>query len=63
MEKRLYRSRNEKMLAGVCGGLANYFRIDPSIVRLIWVLLIFCAGTGLLAYLVCAIVIPEEPYV
>jgi phage shock protein C len=62
MEKRLYKSRRDKMLAGVCGGLANYLGIDPTIVRLIWALTILFAGTGLLAYIICAIVIPEEPY-
>ena len=61
MEKKLYRSREDKKLAGVCGGLAKFFGIDPSIVRLIWALAILCAGTGLLAYIVCAFVIPEEP--
>lgn len=61
VEKKLYRSRKDKKLAGVCGGIAKYFKIDSSIVRLIWALAILCAGTGLLAYIVCAFVIPEEP--
>ncbi len=61
MEKKLYRSRNDKKMAGVCGGIAKYFKIDSSIIRLIWALAILCAGTGLLAYIVCAFVIPEEP--
>lgn len=61
MEKKLYRSRKNKSIAGVCGGIAQYFKIDVTIVRLIWALAILCAGTGLLAYIVCAFVIPEEP--
>lgn len=60
MEKRLYRSRTERKLAGVCGGLAEYFNIDPTIVRLGWVIAIFCAGGGLLAYLIAMIIIPEK---
>ena len=61
MEKKLYRSRKDEKIAGVCGGIAKYFNIDSSIIRLIWALAILCAGTGLLAYIVCAFVIPEEP--
>lgn len=61
MEKKLYRSRKNKSIAGVCGGIAEFFKIDVTIVRLIWALAILCAGTGLLAYIVCAFVIPEEP--
>ncbi len=59
--KRLYRSRTERQIAGVCGGLGNYLGIDPTVVRLLFILgLVFVGGT-LLAYLVLAIVIPEEP--
>ena len=61
MERKLYRSRKNKSIAGVCGGIAAYFKIDVTIIRLIWALAILCAGTGLLAYIVCAFVIPEEP--
>lgn len=60
MEKKLYRSRTNKKLAGVCGGLAEYLNIDPTIVRLIWALVVFCAGAGVVAYIVCALVIPEQ---
>lgn len=61
MEKRLYRVREGKMIAGVCGGIAQYFGIDPTIIRLAWA--IFCAlgGSGVLAYIIAAIIIPEEP--
>ena len=59
--KKLYRSRTDSKIAGVCGGLAEYFGIDPTLVRLLFVLgLIFVGGT-LLAYIILAIVIPEEP--
>jgi len=60
MEKRLYRSRKDKMIAGVCGGIAEYFGIDPVIVRLVAVLLLFANGIGLLAYIILAIVVPVE---
>ena len=57
MEKKLYKSETNKMLAGVCGGIAEYFNIDPTLVRLGWV--VFCAlgGSGLLAY----IIMPSRP--
>ena len=61
MEKKLYRSKTEKKIAGVCGGLAKFLNIDVTIVRLIWALVSVFAGAGLIAYLVCALVIPEEP--
>ena len=60
MQKRLYRSRDDRMIFGVCGGLAKYFGIDPVIVRLITVLLAFADGVGILAYIVLAIVVPLE---
>lgn len=60
MEKRLYRSRTDRMIWGVCGGLAKYFGIDPTIVRLIAVLLIFAGGFGIVAYIILAIVVPLE---
>ena len=60
MGKKLYRSTKDKKIAGVCGGLAEYLNTDPTVVRLIWALLVLCAGTGALAYIVCALVIPED---
>jgi len=60
MEKRLYRSRSDRMLWGVCGGLAKYFDMDPTIVRVLAVLLIFANGLGILAYIIMAIVVPLE---
>ena len=59
MEKKLYRSTHNKMIAGVCSGLAEYINIDPTIIRVIWAL-VGLTGTGLLAYLVCALIIPEK---
>ncbi|MBR4864113.1 MAG: PspC domain-containing protein [Oscillospiraceae bacterium] len=60
MEKKLTRSASDKKIAGVCGGFAKFFGLDSNIIRLIWVLAVVCAGFGLLAYLICALVIPEE---
>ncbi len=60
MDKRLYRSRSDRMLWGVCGGLSKYFNIDPTIVRLIAVLSIFLHGLGILAYIILALVVPLE---
>lgn len=58
--KRLYRSDSDKMLCGVCGGLAEYLNIDPSIVRILWVILGLCCGAGLLAYIIAAIILPRK---
>ena len=60
MERRLYRSRSDRMIWGVCGGLAGYFDIDSTIVRVIALLLIFASGIGVLAYIIMAIVVPLE---
>jgi phage shock protein C len=59
--KHLYRSRNERMLMGVCGGLGEYFKIDPTLVRLAFVIATLLGGPGLIAYIVLMIVVPEEP--
>ena len=59
--KRLYKSNVNKKLAGVCGGIAEYFEIDPTLVRLGWVLFTCLGGSGLLAYIICALVIPDAP--
>ncbi len=60
MAKRLYKIENGKKLCGVCGGIAEYFNIDATIVRLLWVLLVLCVGTGILAYIVAAIIMPKK---
>jgi len=60
MNKRLYKSTTNKKIFGVCGGLSEFFNIDATIIRLIWALLVFCAGTGLLAYIIAALVLPND---
>lgn len=59
--KRLYRSRKEKILGGVCGGIAEYFEADPTIVRLITVLLLLLTGVAFLVYLIAWLIVPEKP--
>ena len=59
MNKRLYRSSNSRMLCGVCGGIAEYFDIDPTLVRLGWALFCALGGSGIIAYIIAAIIIPE----
>jgi len=59
--KRLTRSSTDKKIAGVCAGLADYFDLDPTIIRVVWLLLLICAGTGLLAYIILWIVLPLAP--
>ena len=61
MEKKLYRSKTDKKLAGVCGGIGKYFSIDPTLIRLGVVLFTLFGGCVLLAYIIAAFVIPEEP--
>jgi phage shock protein PspC (stress-responsive transcriptional regulator) len=59
--RRLYRSSKSKIIGGVCGGMGDYFNIDPVILRLLWVILTFAGGAGVLIYIVAWIIIPEEP--
>ena len=59
-DKRLYRSSVNYMLAGVCGGIGEYFNIDPTLIRLLFVLF-GCTGGGILAYIIAAIIIPDQP--
>jgi phage shock protein PspC (stress-responsive transcriptional regulator) len=61
MPKKLYRSGKEKMLGGVCGGIAEYFNVDPTLIRLLWVFFILAFGTGILAYIIAWIIIPRNP--
>lgn len=61
MTKRLYRSRQQRVFAGVCGGLGEYFDVDPAFVRILTVLLVFAHGIGLIAYLVAWIAMPKAP--
>ena len=60
-KKKLYRSKNAKMLCGVCGGIAEYFDMDPTIVRLIAAGLALFAGGGVVAYVLAALIIPVNP--
>jgi len=59
--RRLLRSSTDRRIAGVCGGLADYFDLDATLIRVIWVLLLLCGGTGLLAYIILWIVVPLAP--
>ena len=58
--KRLYRSESSRMLCGVCAGIAEYFNLDPTLIRLAWVLFCALGGSGVLAYILSAIIIPPE---
>ena len=60
-EKKLYLSNVDKKICGVCGGIAEYFGIDSTIIRVIWAVLALAYGTGLLAYIIAAMVIPRNP--
>lgn len=63
MDKKLYRSRDQKMMAGVCGGIAEYFNIDVTLVRLLWAAIsIPSFGAGIIIYIIAAIIIPERPF-
>ncbi|MDO8656417.1 MAG: PspC domain-containing protein [Nanoarchaeota archaeon] len=59
--KRLYRSRHDKVLGGVCAGIADYLHVDPVLVRLLWVIFALIMGTGIIAYIIAWIIIPQEP--
>lgn len=61
MEKKLYKSTTDKKIAGVCGGVAEYFGLDSTLVRIGYAALIIFAGTGLLLYIICALVMPDRP--
>lgn len=60
MKKRIYRSESDRKIAGVCGGIAEYFEVDSTLVRLAWAIFVLCAGTGIIAYLLAALIIPNE---
>ena len=59
--RRLYRSRTDRMIWGVCGGLAKYFDVDPTIIRVLAVISIFITGFSILAYIILAVIVPLEP--
>ncbi len=60
-QKRLYRSTNDRMFAGVCGGIAEYLDVDPTLVRLVFAALTLMGGPGIIAYVILMLVVPEEP--
>jgi len=61
LRKRLYRSRGDRRVAGVCAGIADYLGVDATLVRIAWVLLALAGGPGLLLYIVLAVIVPEAP--
>ena len=61
MQKKLYRSATDKKLAGVCAGVAKYLNMDATVIRVLWAVLSLFAFVGVIAYIVCALIIPEEP--
>ncbi len=61
--RKIYRSDEDRVIAGVCGGIGEYFRIDPVIIRLLWIVSLFAGGTGFFAYLIAWLIIPPKPYV
>lgn len=60
MTKRLTKSSNNRMIAGVCAGVANYFDIDPTVVRIAWAFLVVLFGSGILLYLICWLLMPSD---
>ena len=60
--KKLYRSRNSRYLCGVCGGIGEYFNIDPTLIRLLAVVFGLSGGSGILAYIIAAIIIPQQEF-
>ena len=61
MKKKLYRSKKDKMIAGVCGGIAEYFDVDPTLIRLLTVIFVLLGGAGVVAYIIAWIIIPQTP--
>ena len=61
MEKRLYRKETGKVICGVCAGVAEYFNLDPTVVRLVWAVASCFAFAGIVAYIAAALIIPDEP--
>ena len=59
--KKLYKSNTQKMVSGVCGGIAEYFEVDPTIVRILFVIFGFGGGSGILLYLLAAVIMPDAP--
>lgn len=60
VDKRLYKSDVNRTFAGVCGGIGEYFNVDPTLIRLAWIIFCFAGGSGILAYIIAAVVIPSR---
>ena len=58
--KKLYRSKKNRVIAGVCGGIAEYFNVDPTLVRLAWVVFTLLGGSGIIAYFIAWVIVPER---
>ena len=61
MQKKLYRSKSNRVIAGVCGGVAEYLNVDPTVIRVVWAIASLFAFVGVVAYIACAFIIPEKP--
>ncbi len=61
MEKKLYKASQGKMIDGVCAGIAEYFGVDVTIVRVFWAIFSCCGAAGILAYIICAVIMPRKP--
>ena len=61
MEKKMYKLEHGKLVDGVCGGIAEYFEIDPTVIRVAWSVFAACGGCGILAYIVCMVIMPRKP--
>lgn len=59
-KRRLYKSKNDRVIAGVCGGLASYFNLDPVFLRILWIVLVLCFGVGAVAYMILWLVMPKS---
>jgi len=59
-EKHIYRSKDQRLLGGVCSGFAEYFNVDPSVIRLLWIILTFVYGSGFILYFILWVILPEE---
>ncbi|HKM38770.1 MAG TPA: PspC domain-containing protein [bacterium] len=62
MTRKLYKSRTNRKLAGVCGGIGEYLKVDPTVIRILWVVSAMLGGIGLLTYIIVALIMPEAPY-
>ena len=63
MKKKLYLSKTDKKMAGVCGGIGEFFEVDSTLVRLAWVVFALAGGSGVLAYIIAAIIMPDRPII